>query len=172
MRLKKFVYKRVLSTNNVAIRKINKGIQKGIIISDTQTKGRGRYSKKWISIKGNLFTTIFYEITKFKNLKKLTRFDSRLVIRCLNKFIKKKIYFKFPNDLLIENCKICGILQEIITKNKKKYVIVGIGINIVESPVLKDYKTSYLNKFLKNRTNKDRVFNNLKIIFEKNLKNI
>ena len=49
-------------------------------------------------------------------------------------------------------------------------MIVGIGINVVESPNLKDYKTSYINKFLKKRISKETLFKNLKFIFEKNLR--
>ena len=45
--------------------------------------------------------------------------------------ITKKIYIKLPNDILIDKKKVCGILQEIIYKNNNKYLIVGIGINII-----------------------------------------
>ena len=43
MRLKKFAYKKVGSTNNIAIKKINTGFKNGIIVSDMQNKGRGRF---------------------------------------------------------------------------------------------------------------------------------
>ena len=172
MRLKKFAYKKVGSTNNIAIKKINTGFKNGIIVSDMQNKGRGRFSKKWISIKGNLFTTIFYQIENNSSIKQLTKFNKYLITKCLKKYTKHKLQFKFPNDILINNHKICGILQEIITKNKKKYMIVGIGINVVESPNLKDYKTSYINKFLKKRISKEMLFKNLKFIFEKNLREL
>ena len=170
MKLNKFVYKSVLSTNSTAIRKIKNGFKNGIVVADNQTKGRGKYNKKWISIKGNLFTSIFYEINKVYNLKKLTNFHSKLILRCLKKFIKKKINFKFPNDIMINKQKICGILQETITVKKKNYIIVGVGINVVESPKLNEYKTSYLNKFLIKKISKKTLFNHLKMVFEKNLK--
>ena len=58
--LKKYEFKCVNSTNDTAIKLIQKGNEKGIIFSDNQKKGKGRYGKKWISIKGNLFVSIFF----------------------------------------------------------------------------------------------------------------
>ena len=58
--------KKIKSTNDQATRMIKKGIEKGIIIADLQTKGRGQYGKKWISQKGNLFMSVFYKINKKK----------------------------------------------------------------------------------------------------------
>ena len=63
MRLKIFRFKRVNSTNSTAIRIIRKtNCQNGMVISDIQRKGRGQYGKKWISLKGNLFVIIIWEI--------------------------------------------------------------------------------------------------------------
>ena len=59
MKLKKYLFKSVTSTNDVAIKKIKKGKLFGTIIAKKQTKGRGRYGKKWISYKGNLFVSFF-----------------------------------------------------------------------------------------------------------------
>ena len=65
--------------------------------------------------------------------------------------------------------KICGILQEIISYKSKFFIIVGIGINIVESPSLFKYKHTYLNKNLKNKINKNFIFNKIKKQFETKL---
>ena len=50
MKLKKYLYKKVESTNNVALRLIKQGNQRGIILTDQQTKGKGQRKNKWISI--------------------------------------------------------------------------------------------------------------------------
>ena len=63
MKLKIFKYKKVKSTNDIAIRKIRSGIKNGIITSDFQSSGRGRHGNKWVSYKGNLFVTIFFSIS-------------------------------------------------------------------------------------------------------------
>ena len=62
MKLKKYQFKKVKSTNDVAIKKIKSGIKSGIVLTETQTKGRGQYGKKWISLKGNLLMSVFFEI--------------------------------------------------------------------------------------------------------------
>ena len=51
MKLKTYSYKKVISTNKTAINKIKSGINKGIVVSDQQTNGRGSHGKKWISYK-------------------------------------------------------------------------------------------------------------------------
>ncbi len=60
MKFKVFKFNKVKSTNNTAIRIIKTSdINYGMIISDTQSNGRGQYGKKWISYKGNLFVSFF-----------------------------------------------------------------------------------------------------------------
>ena len=168
MRLRKFVFKKISSTNDKAIELIKKDFKSGIIITDNQTKGRGRYGRNWISLKGNLFMSVFYLMEK-KDLTQLTKFNCKIVASVLQKYTKLKITIKPPNDLLYEKKKICGILQEIINYKSKLFVIVGIGVNIVESPNLFKYKTTYLNKYLTKKINKYFLFKEIKKTYEKNL---
>ena len=169
MKLLKFTYKKVMSTNDVAIRKIRSGIEQGIIITNEQKKGRGRFGNKWISLKGNLFTTIFYKVNSNYNLKKITHKNCLLIFKTLKTIIKKNISIKYPNDILINSKKICGILQEIIKYNNKHFIIVGIGINIVGSPKINKYQTTYLNKQLNRNVSKYKIFFKIKKIFENNI---
>ena len=170
MRLKKYYFKRIKSTNDQAAQMIKKGKEKGIIIADLQTKGRGQYGKKWISQKGNLFMTVFYKINKKKNLNFLTNYNCKLVKRALRNFINKKITIKPPNDLLINNKKLSGILQETIFFKLNKLIIVGIGVNIIKSPNVKGYKTTFLNDFTAKKINKMIVFKSISKLFEKNIR--
>ena len=172
MKLLKFTYKKVMSTNDVAIRKIRSGIEQGIIITNEQKKGRGRFGNKWISLKGNLFTTIFYKVNSNYNLKKITQKNCLLIFKTLKTVIKKNISIKYPNDILINSKKICGILQEIIKYNNKHFIIVGIGINIVGSPKINKYQTTYLNKHLNRNVSKYKIFFEIKKIFENNIINL
>lgn len=162
MKLLKFTYKKVMSTNDVAIRKIRSGIEQGIIITNEQKKGRGRFGNKWISLKGNLFTTIFYKVNSNYNLKKITHKNCLLIFKTLKTIIKKNISIKYPNDILINSKKICGILQEIIKYKNKYFIIVGIGINIVASPKINKYQTTYLNKYLNRNISKYKIFFKIK----------
>ena len=64
MKLKKFFYKKINSTNDMAIQKIKNGFSRGLVFAVEQKKGKGQYGKKWISLKGNLFLSVFVEINK------------------------------------------------------------------------------------------------------------
>ena len=65
MKIKKFKFKRVKSTNNTAIRIIKeKNYNIGMIVAETQLNGRGQYGRKWISSKGNLFVSFFNELNQ------------------------------------------------------------------------------------------------------------
>ena len=67
MKLKSLKFKSVKSTNDIAHKLIKKKkIRPTIIVSEKQTKGGGTMGKKWISKKGNLFLTIFFDMTKIK----------------------------------------------------------------------------------------------------------
>ena len=107
MKFKKFKFKKVKSTNNTAIRIIkNLSCKYGMVISDLQSMGRGQYGKKWISQKGNLFVSFFYEIKGINlSVSRLTTINYLLVKQLLTNYYKKKITFKKPNDLLIKKKK-------------------------------------------------------------------
>ena len=120
MKLKKFNFKVVNSTNDLAIKIIrNTNNKSGIIIAEKQKRGRGQFGKKWISFKGNLFISIFFPIDQIKlSLKDLTKVNCTLVKKLLSNFYNGKISIKQPNDLLINNMKISGILQETLSKSR------------------------------------------------------
>ena len=168
MKLKIFKFKKVKSTNNTAIRIIkNSNFNFGIVFSEAQNNGRGQYGKKWVSYKGNLFVSLFFKIEKLNiSFKKLTTLNCLLVKKLISKYYKKKIVFKRPNDLLINKKKICGILQETLIKSDQKFLILGIGINLVKSPYIKNYPTINLYELLNKKVSTNRVTDELKKIFE------
>ena len=171
MKFQKFKFKKVKSTNDTAIRIIkNSNCKYGMVISDIQTMGRGQYGKKWISCKGNLFVSFFHELKNIDlSLGQITKINCLLVKKLLTNYYKKNIIFKKPNDLLIKKKKISGILQERISFLDSKFLIVGIGINLIKSPKIKNYPTISLNKLTNKHINKRKLENKLKLVFEKNL---
>ena len=171
MNLKLFSYKKVKSTNSTAINLIKqKKFKKGIVHSISQTNGRGRYGRKWISLKGNLFVSFFNELNKVNlSISAITRINCLLVKKLLSSFTNKKILFKKPNDLLIDKKKISGILQEVIFVRNKKFLITGIGINIKKNPIIRNYPATNLQEVTKKSISKLIVENKLKQLFEKNL---
>ena len=170
MKFKEFKFKKVKSTNNTAIRIIkNSNYKYGMVISDTQTMGRGQYGKKWISHKGNLFVSFFYELKNINiSLARLTKINCLLIKKLLTNYYKENIIFKKPNDLLIQKKKISGILQETFSILNNKFLIIGIGINIKKSPKIKNYPTTCLYELTNKDINIRDIEDKLKIIFETN----
>ena len=171
MKLRSLKFKSVKSTNDIALMLIKRdNIKPSIILSERQTKGRGTMGKKWISNKGNLFVSFFHKLNDINiSLTRLTKINCLLVKKTLEKYYKKKIVFKKPNDLLINNKKISGILQETISVSGNKFLIVGIGVNLVSNPRIINYPTTNLSELINKPINKINFENELKEIFVKNL---
>ena len=169
MKLKKFNFKVVNSTNDLAIKIIkNTNNKSGIIIAEKQKKGRGQYGKKWMSFKGNLFVSVFFPIDKIKiPLKDLTIVNCSLVKKLLSNFYNGRISIKQPNDLLINNMKISGILQETLSKSGEIFIVVGIGINLVKSPIIRNYLTTNFLDLTGKKINPIDAALKLKKIYEK-----
>ena len=168
MKLKKFKFKKVKSTNNTAIRIIKETkYNLGMVVAETQVNGRGQYGRKWISSKGNLFISFFNELNKTKlSINAITKINCLLVKKLLSLFTRKKILFKKPNDLLIDKKKISGILQEVIFVRDKKFLITGIGINIKKNPIIRSYPATNLQEVTKKSISKLIVENKLKQLFD------
>ena len=156
------------STNNFA--KVNaKSLEHGTVIcSAIQSLGRGRKNRKWESEKGNLyFSFILSEGVSRTDIFKYVVNTSVTINRLLKGFsVFSEI--KYPNDILVENKKICGILMESYGSLEIDYVVIGVGININQSDFsnLSNNATS-----IKNETNMtldiDKVLNKFIHIYNK-----
>ena len=169
MKIKLIKFKSVKSTNDIAIKFIRKEkVQPTLIFSEIQTKGRGTMGKKWISQKGNLFISIFFEIDQKRiNFKQFAILNAFLLRKLLSKFISKKIKIKWPNDLLYKKEKISGILQEVITYNQKNYLIVGIGVNTNIVPKNKSFSSTSLKNIIDRKIDNKKILKNIKNNYEK-----
>jgi len=120
-----------------------------VIHADKQTAGRGRYGRKWESLDGNLFMSII--LPKTASLEKMAQLcfvcglatEAAItgIIQSYNQNLSTKL--KWPNDVLVNDKKIAGILIETAGKNNE-YIIVGIGVNIKAAPILQENKTTSL----------------------------
>ena len=144
----RFIYhKRLSSTMDEAIREINKGTVEGtVLLTDEQTAGRGRFERQWFAGPGDLmFSVVFYPTSK--ELPYLSVLAALAVVRTIEKETDLLPRIKWPNDILVNGKKICGLLVENLTKgNSSGHSIVGIGLNVgmnVKSyPEISDIATS------------------------------
>ena len=174
MKIKLIKFKKIKSTNDEAHKLIKKNMVKPTLITtEIQTKGRGTMGKRWISVKGNLFLSIFFLINNIKiNQKQFALLNAFLIKNVLTKYVFKKINIKWPNDLLIERKKICGILQEVIQYKEKHFLIIGVGINTYSCPKVKNLKTSSLKNFKKKKIDNNEILIDIKKKYEKLISDI
>ncbi len=137
------------------------------LISNIQTKGKGKLGNNWKSTEGNLHLSIVINLEKylqdFKNIGLISILSSVVLRDTIDFFIKNstncsnkdvRVVSKWPNDVLVERAKISGILLELEQDIKgKSFLIVGIGANIVSSPLISKYKTISLFEILSEKVN-------------------
>jgi BirA family biotin operon repressor/biotin-[acetyl-CoA-carboxylase] ligase len=125
-------YDNVPSTNEVAKEIAKKGSEEKIVVlSETQTSGKGRLGRSWISPKGGLWLSIVMRPRiSLKEALKLTFITSSAVAKTIQQMFGLKTEVKWPNDVLVKGRKICGILTETSTRESTvEFVVIGVGIN-------------------------------------------
>lgn len=124
------------STNDLAMSLLQQPamIEGTVVITNCQTAGRGQRGNTWITEPGqNLTFSVVLKPTSVsvKNQFYLTMATALAVYDYLTGKTDKPVYIKWPNDVLVEDKKICGILIEsIVQGNVLKGAVAGIGLNI------------------------------------------
>ena len=124
-------FKKISSTNDYA--KDNKVESGTLILADAQTRGRGKDERVWHTGDGlNIAMTIYTEPNcNIDKLEGLTVLIAEKIKGAVKELYNLELVIKLPNDLLLNNKKICGILTEtIVEKEIVKKLIVGIGFNV------------------------------------------
>jgi BirA family biotin operon repressor/biotin-[acetyl-CoA-carboxylase] ligase len=133
---KLYYYESVTSTMEIARRLAQERASEGaVVIADRQTAGRGRLGRIWLTPESNLaISIILYPAPG--NLPKLIMIASVAVVRAIKEVTGISAQVKWPNDVLINGKKVCGILIENEWKgNMPSFSIIGIGINTNLNPV-------------------------------------
>ena len=153
---RKIIYhKKIDSTQSEIYRLIEKGkIKNGtVVIADIQTNGKGTHGRVWhTDEKDNIAFSFYINIEcDIKDLKGLTTEIAKIIVDIFKTKYKIKVNIKKPNDLIINNKKVGGILTQTKTLNEKvKYIVIGIGINTNKENFTEDIKniaTSIKNEY-------------------------
>jgi len=121
------------STNDYAKRLAMAGTDKMVVISDEQTSGKGRLGRNWTSEKG---TGVWMSVVLKPDIEpseapKITQIAAAAMIQAIEKEVNVEIQVKWPNDLILNKKKVCGILTEMSAElGGINYVIVGLGVNV------------------------------------------
>ena len=124
-------FRRLTSTMEVARREARGGTVEGtVVITEEQTAGRGRIRRTWLSPRGNIaLSMILYPDAVY--LPSLIMLASLAVVHGIEAVTGLRSGIKWPNDVVINGRKVCGILIESdVRGNAVDYAIIGIGINV------------------------------------------
>lgn len=122
----------VTSTNDVAKELATLEAAEGtVVVAEVQTCGRGRLGRGWLSPKGGIwFSLILRPQVKAKDVFKITFLTAVAVAKTIRKLLKLNVEIEWPNDVLVNGKKVCGILTETNVRGESvDSVIVGVGIN-------------------------------------------
>ena len=163
------IFQTCSSTNDIAIDKAKQGLPEGSsYLAYSQSMGRGRNNNKWESMNGNLFLSTIFRPEKEKNywhqLSLIVGFSIFEVLINLG-IDANQVQLKWPNDVLVDNKKISGVLLE----SFNNFVVVGIGLNISKNPSHEiKWKTTKLSDYLEKELSIKNIAN---ILLKKIFKN-
>lgn len=176
-----FTYDTIDSTNNEAKRKaLDNTINKGLFIAEEQTEGKGRRGKQWESNKGSgIWMSLLIRPPILPiNASMLTIVTGLAVIKGIKKHINIDVSIKWPNDIVINGKKICGILTEMSSEIEYiNYVIIGIGINVNTEDFPKEIKKIATSMKIEGKKKYSRkeilvdIINEFHILYEEFIKN-
>ena len=152
------ILKSCSSTHDIAKKEAIKGSLEGSsYLSYSQSNGRGRNKHKWESLEGNLFLSSIFRPKKNKiDWHQLSLLIGYSILETLIDFgiNRNLIELKWPNDVLIDNKKISGVLLEAFDD----FIIVGIGLNVVKTPKSETkWKTTKINDHIKNKMSLEQI---------------
>jgi len=128
------VMKTVDSTNEEVKRRAHEGAESGLIVaSESQTAGKGRFSRKWSSGSdgGLYFSFLLRPELPPSDMAGITLACGHAVCQAIREYTGLPAQIKWPNDIIIGRKKVCGILTEMAAQSDQvDYVVTGIGINV------------------------------------------
>ncbi len=155
------------STNTFLKSLASKGIPAGtVVITEEQTAGRGRLGRTWVSQKGKNLTFSVLVSLPSHNPGLISLVAGIAVAQAIRIQTPLQAECKWPNDILINGKKVCGILSEVVTSsNNNSYVIIGIGVNVNQSEFPEEIQSTATSLLLENGHTINRI-NILKTILE------
>ena len=178
------LFNEIDSTNLEAKRLISSGIKDDfVLVAAKQLHGRGRSNKSWVSEPGNLYLSLVLRpYAKKENFTQLSFVTSLALYDCFALLARESghaidLKLKWPNDILVNNLKLSGILLESYINPDKNpvdsqelhqqsnYVIIGVGVNVLSCPNLEEYGAGCLNDLLNMKLDVNKVLDSFMSFF-------
>ncbi len=127
-------YEETRSTNDAVFHLGEEGLKEGVcVFAEHQTRGRGRLGRSWVSpkYKNILVSVLLRPELSPTEVSKVTLMAAVSVVKTLRTLTGCGFHIKWPNDVLFQEKKLCGILTEMSSEpDRVNFVVVGIGINV------------------------------------------
>jgi BirA family transcriptional regulator, biotin operon repressor / biotin---[acetyl-CoA-carboxylase] ligase len=160
-----FLFNELDSTQDYAMTLPNSESLHGtIVIAKKQNMGKGRIGRTWISPEGGLWMSIIFRPNfSVDNIIFLQFIGALALVNAIHEITKIDCKLKWPNDVLINEKKVCGILVDVNLENENKKIVMGIGLNA-------NIDSSSINNFLNNgnlkaTTLKEECGNDIDLLF-------
>lgn len=143
-----------------------------VILADMQSNGIGTHGRVWYTGRENniAMSILIKPNCNIENLKNITTKIASSIQKAINEMYNINLEIKFPNDLLLNGKKICGVLTEINTISEKvNYLIISIGFNVNETHF--DEETANIATSLKKEYNKNYSREDIIIKIIENIEN-
>lgn len=119
------------STNTKALALAREGLEEAVVTAKSQTGGRGRLGRSFLSPEGGLYLSVLTSrLAPGDRILALTPAAALAVRRSIARTYGLACQIKYPNDLILEDRKICGILCESLTEGDRFSAVIGIGVNV------------------------------------------
>jgi BirA family biotin operon repressor/biotin-[acetyl-CoA-carboxylase] ligase len=121
-----------------------------VVIAERQTRGRGRLDRRWLSDEGGLYFTVVLRPTISPLLSaRINLYTCLVLIDTLREHLGISAAIKWPNDILVQNRKLAGMLAEMETaENTVKFVNIGLGVNVNNDPTAREPRAVSLKQIL------------------------
>jgi len=172
-----YIHKESLSSTNDLAKELAYKVPDGtVIVAEEQTKGRGRMGRSWFSEKSSCILTSLILKPQIRPEKTvaLTQVAALAVVKAIEEVCSVKTKIKWPNDIILNSKKVCGILTEMSSEiDVVNYIVIGIGINVNCTKFPDDLKEKATSLQLELGKPVDRkkllasLLNNLEIYYKK-----
>ncbi len=162
-------FREIGSTMDAARKLAEGGAEQGtIVVAESQSRGRGRLSKEWLSPEGGIyFTVILRPKISPAYAPRMSLMASVAVASAIRRLLGLKAELKWPNDVLIEGKKVCGILAEMNAElDAVNFINLGIGINANTSISQQEEKASSLKEQLGKEVSRKEFFRSVLVELE------
>lgn len=170
-----YIHKLVIDSTNNFAKEIASNVPDGtVIVAESQTAGRGRLGRSWISQEGcGVWMSIILKPNLHpKEAINFTQVAAISVVKAIEEASHLESKIKWPNDIILNNKKVCGILTEMSSEiDKINYVVIGIGVNVNCNNFPEELKGKATSLYLETNSKVDRkkfaasILNNLEFYY-------